>query len=309
MKWHATYLTATLVGMMSLTGCNQSNQAASNTDTNPKTPASSAATPTPATNTTGGKNYKVLIDPQYPPYGSLNEKGKPVGFDIDIIEAIAKQQGLNITLVPAPWETTLDKISKGQYDIAISAIAPSDITNSPYANKVTQSYAYNYGSDAIASIDPVMDTFDQLKTIKVATLSDTGYVNDLKTLQGGTSNLVESKSFFLALQALNRKEVGAVLGDKGILTHLASKFPDTKFTIAGKGKYFERHYPMTIVLKNGDADLATSVNQGIEAIVKDGTYSKIYEKWFHAKPTIMPKPVPIPADDSRFVYTSSVAQP
>ena len=302
MKMNVMHLTTALVGAIavSLTGCGQPNQSTDGSTKNQPTAAASTAS-VDATPVAGGKNYKVLVDPQYPPYDFLDEKGKPVGFDIEILQAIAKQQGFNVTLVSMPWETTLEKLSDGGYDIAVGAIAPSDITDSPNANKLSYSYAYNYGIDAIVSINPVVHHFDQLKNLKVATLADTDYVSDLKELQGNTGNVVESKSFFLALQTLSRKEVDAVLGDKGVLSYHAGQFPESKFVISGKGDYFDHYYPMVIALKNGDPELANVINHGIEAIVKDGTYSKIYEKWFHSQPVIMPKPEPVPTGEADFI--------
>lgn len=116
-----------------------------------------------------------------------------------------------------------------------------------------------------------------------------------------SSHVASSKP---TVQALNRNEVGAVLGDKGVLTYFVNKLPNNKFAISDKGYYFGRYYPMTIALKNGDEELTKSINQGIEAIVKDGTYSKIYEKWFNAKPAIMPKHEPISTDNDGFISTT-----
>ena len=45
-----------------------------------------------------------------------------------------------------------------------------------------------------------------------------------------------------------------------------------------------------IVVKQGNAALRTTLNTGLAAIQADGTYARLYKKWFQAEPPVLPKP-------------------
>lgn len=55
------------------------------------TPASASATSTASVE---GKEYKVAMNAQFPPFESMNSSGKIEGFDVDVMDAIAKKRRL-----------------------------------------------------------------------------------------------------------------------------------------------------------------------------------------------------------------------
>ncbi|MFW2178313.1 MULTISPECIES: substrate-binding periplasmic protein [unclassified Moraxella] len=308
MKSYQFALTGIATGLMlTLTGCNQPASTSQNTE------ASTTASTTPTTQTTNlsTPSYKVIVDAEYPPYDFRDEKGNAMGFDVDILNAIAKNQGFNITVVPMPWNTVMPKVADGSYDIGMGGMSPGDIEDEGFADKITQSYAYAYGIDTIASISPIITDYQSLKNYKVATLADSAYIADMKELMGANTkaNLTETKTVFLGYQKLVNGEVDAVLADKGVLAYFVKQHPlktaDKKVNIDTKGFYFDRYYPMTIISKKDNPELAQKINKGIEAVVKDGTYAKIHQQWFGRTPKVLPKPEPIPLDDSRFVPVPS----
>ena len=46
-----------------------------------------------------GKIYKFAGDQNHPPYEYINKKGEFIGFNIDIIEVIARDQNINIEIM------------------------------------------------------------------------------------------------------------------------------------------------------------------------------------------------------------------
>ena len=68
---------------------------------------------------------KVVIatDATWPPFESINEQTKEIeGFDIDLMNAIAKEAGLEIEFQNVAWDPLLAGMSQCQYDAAISAM-------------------------------------------------------------------------------------------------------------------------------------------------------------------------------------------
>ncbi|MCV4567391.1 transporter substrate-binding domain-containing protein, partial [Escherichia coli] len=65
-------------------------------------PATEASAPAPAP--APAKVYVVGTDAAYAPFESQNEKGEIVGFDIDVVNAIAQKAGFEVKFVNTPWE-------------------------------------------------------------------------------------------------------------------------------------------------------------------------------------------------------------
>jgi len=69
------------------------------------------------------KTIRIASDATWPPFEYIDETTKEVvGFDIDLINAVAEKEGLNIEIVPTEWDALLAGVSQCQYDAAISAI-------------------------------------------------------------------------------------------------------------------------------------------------------------------------------------------
>ncbi|MDZ7651984.1 MAG: transporter substrate-binding domain-containing protein [Burkholderiaceae bacterium] len=68
----------------------------------------------------------VGTDAAYAPFESQNEKGEIVGFDIDLIKAVAAKAGLEIKIVNTPWEGIFNTLAQGDRDMLVSAITITD---------------------------------------------------------------------------------------------------------------------------------------------------------------------------------------
>ena len=65
----------------------------------------------------------VAMDATYPPFEELDAgTNQIVGFDVDLIKAIAEKENLELELVDVRWDALLEGMGKCQYDAAISAM-------------------------------------------------------------------------------------------------------------------------------------------------------------------------------------------
>lgn len=76
-------------------------------------------------NSNGEKVYKVGIDTTYPPF-EFKEGDKYKGIDIDLINAIAKNQGFKIELSPMDFGGIIPALQAGQLDVAIAGMSITD---------------------------------------------------------------------------------------------------------------------------------------------------------------------------------------
>ena len=66
---------------------------------------------------------RVGINASYAPFETVDDVGHLSGFDIDLVKAWAKNQGVQVKFVNLTWPRLLDSLTEGQVDMAVSAIA------------------------------------------------------------------------------------------------------------------------------------------------------------------------------------------
>ncbi len=237
-------------------------------------PVASAPAPAPA------KVYVVGTDAAYAPFESQNEKGEIVGFDIEVVQAIAAKAGIEVKFVNTPWEGIFNTLQQGDRDMVVSAVTITD------ERKQTMDFSDPY-FDA-AQLIAVKETskvakFADLKKLKVGVQTGTTGDEAVSKLLGKTStNVKRFESTPLALKELEAGGVDAVVADNGVIAHYVANNPGGKFKTVSDKEFVPEQYG--IALKKGNAELLAKVNQGLAAIKADGTYNQIYAKYFGAAP-------------------------
>jgi polar amino acid transport system substrate-binding protein len=237
-------------------------------------PAPAASAPAPA------KVYVVGTDAAYAPFESQNEKGEIVGFDIDVVQAIAAKAGIQVKFVNTPWEGIFNTLQQGDRDMIVSAVTITD------ERKQTMDFSDPY-FDA-AQLIAVKETskvtkFADLKKLKVGVQTGTTGDEAVSKLMGKTSTSIKRfESTPLALKELESGGVDAVVADNGVIAHYVANNPGGKFKTVSDKEFVPEQYG--IAVKKGNAELLGKLNQGLAAIKADGTYNQIFAKYFGAPP-------------------------
>lgn len=232
------------------------------------------------------QSYVVGIDANYPPYDFKDENGNAQGFDVDIIKAIAENQGFGVDVVPQDWEVLVKGLDNAQSHIAMSGFYKSEERKEKYL--VSDTYAWGRDAIAVREDEDGIRVFKDLGGRSVATLADSPYIAQLEEVSGkGSPNIIGRSSAFLAFKELAMGNAEAVLAEEGVLLYYAKQFPEVKFKLVGEGDGFEP-YEMTILTPKSETELMEKINAGLANIVADGTYATIYEKWFGRAPTQLP---------------------
>ncbi|MBO7370189.1 MAG: transporter substrate-binding domain-containing protein [Campylobacter sp.] len=74
------------------------------------------------------ESIKIAIDPTYPPFEYKDTNGQIVGFDIDLLAAIAPKAGFNYTLVNTSHDSACNAVNNKSVDMAISAFTIDKFT-------------------------------------------------------------------------------------------------------------------------------------------------------------------------------------
>jgi polar amino acid transport system substrate-binding protein len=246
----------------------------------PPAPAPAAAAPASAP-AAPAKVYVVGTDAAYAPFESQNEKGEIVGFDIDVVKAVAAKAGIEVKFVNTPWEGIFNALGQGDRDMVVSAVTITD------ERKQTMDFSAPY-FDAVQLI-AVKDNgkvakFDDLKKLKVGVQTGTTGDEAVTKLLGKTSTAIKRfESTPLALKELESGGVDAVVADNGVVIHYVANNPADKFkTVADNTSFAPEQYG--IAVKKGNAELLDKINKGLADIKADGTYDKIFTQYFGAPP-------------------------
>ncbi|WKB54958.1 basic amino acid ABC transporter substrate-binding protein [Eleftheria terrae] len=243
----------------------------------PATTEASAPAPAP----TPAKVYAVGTDAAYAPFESQDSTGEIVGFDIDVVRAVAAKAGIEVKFVNTPWEGIFNTLAQGDRDLLVSSITITD------ERKQTMDFSDPYfdAQQLIAVRESSkVAKFDDLKALKVGV--QTGTTGDevvTKLLGKNSTNIKRFESTPLALQELQAGGVDAVVADNGVVVNYIANNQGAKFKTVNDAGFAPEHYG--IAVRKGNTELLEKLNKGLADIKADGTYDQIYAKYFGAKKT------------------------
>ena len=237
----------------------------------PQTAASAPAAP---------KVLLVGTDAAYAPFESQNEKGEIVGFDIDIVRAVARKAGLEVEFVNTPWEGIFNALAQGDRDLLVSSITITD------ERRQTLDFSAPY-FDAHQLIavkqDSKVAAFADLKPLKVGVQIGTTGDEVASKLIGKTSTRIRRfESAPLAIKELESGGVDAVVIDNGVLVNYVANNPAAGLRVVDDPAFPPEQYG--IAVRKGNAELLAKMNQGLAAIRSDGSYDRIYAGYFGKPP-------------------------
>ncbi|MBL0730948.1 basic amino acid ABC transporter substrate-binding protein [Piscinibacter sp. HJYY11] len=239
-------------------------------------PVAAASAPAPAP----AKVYVVGTDAAYAPFESENPQKEIVGFDIDVVKAVAQKAGIEVKFVNTPWEGIFNTLGSGDRDLLVSAITIND------ERKQTMDFSSPYFDAhqliAVKGTSKVTK-FDDLKKLKVGVQTGTTGDEVVTKLQGKNStNIKRFESTPLALKELEAGGVDAVVADNGVVINYVANNAGSKFKTVSDKSFQPEQYG--IAVKKGNTDLLGKINKGLADIKADGTYDKIYAQYFGAAP-------------------------
>jgi polar amino acid transport system substrate-binding protein len=245
----------------------------------PPPPPAPAAEPAAAP-AAAGKVLVVGTDAAYAPFESQDEKGEIVGFDIEVVKAIAAKAGLEVKFVNTPWEGIFNALAQGDRDLLVSAITITD------ERRQTMDFSAPY-FDAHQLIavkgDSQIARFEDLKPLKVGVQTGTTGDEVVTNLLGKDSTAIKRfESTPLALKELEAGGVDAVVADNGVVVHYVANNQGAQFKTVNDTAFTPEQYG--IAVKKGNAELLEKINKGLADIRADGTYDKIYASVFGAAP-------------------------
>lgn len=220
----------------------------------------------------GAAKVRVATDATWPPFESINEQTKEIeGFDIDLLNAIAEKEKLDLEFINVGFDPLLAGIAQGQYDVAISSIT---ITEERKKDMLFSDAYFSAGQIVTVRADNTTITGkDSLAGKKVgAQIGTTGAIEMGKI--AGVS-LKTYDDIGLAFQDLMNGQIDAVVADNPLALGYVGKNP-TKLKTAG-GVFTDEYYGIAVAKKN--PELLAKINSGLKAVKAEGLIEQLSKKW------------------------------
>ncbi|MGW5647211.1 ABC transporter substrate-binding protein/permease [Saccharopolyspora sp. NPDC003752] len=246
----------------------------------PTSAASAAEPPTAKLDAlrSGQATLRVGTDATFPPFEFTDAQGNQLGFDIDLVRALAARAGIkNVEFVQMPFGNIVPALQANQIDVGASAIYIS----TERAKAVDFSDIYYPGGLAIFANekDGSIASLGDLAGKRVAVQVGTKSVEWLKQHQPAAELItVQTNEQMFSSVRLGQADAvvtGAPAGKHFIAQQGGLKQIGDRLTEENYGYAFQK----------ADPALRDAFNTSLKQMHDDGSYSQITEKWFGAETT------------------------
>ena len=221
---------------------------------------------------------RACFDAGYMPFEMKSKNNTYIGFDIDMGKLMAKQMGVKYVPVNTAWDGIIPALLTGKCDIITAGMTITSERNmrvnfaDPYI-VIGQSILLN--PKLKGKITNYKDLNDPKYTI-ASKLGTTGEQATKKFIGKAKYNAFETETD-AAIEVMNGK-ADAMIYDMPFISIYAAQNADKTTAILEPFTY----EPLGWGIKQGDADLLNFLNNFLRQAKGDGTYDRIYNKWFES---------------------------
>lgn len=220
------------------------------------------------------KVLKVACQPTFAPFEFVDEKGEMVGFDIDLIKTVGQRAGYKVEVQNLGFDALIPSVQTKIIDCAISGMTITEARSkvvtfsAPYYtaglrvmvmkdNNEIKSYADLNGKRIACQIGTTGENKSRKVPGGIVTAYNTHAEAAMELVTGGADALISDApvvAFFLKTPAgKNCKAVGEILEAENY----------------------------GIAFNKADVKLIKAINKALTSMKKDGSYDKLYAKWFN----------------------------
>jgi polar amino acid transport system substrate-binding protein len=220
---------------------------------------------------------KVGTTPTYVPFEMTDKQGRIVGFEVDLLQAMSRALGVELELVAVPYTELLSGLMARKFDLIGSGMTVTQERN----------LKLNF-SDSFIVVGQTVLLHPRLagKVASIEDLDDAGY--RIATTEGTTAEAAAQRFLGAArLSSFATPEEGVrqvVTGAADAFIHdapynlIAMTRPENQALLALEQPF--TYEPLAFGLKKGDYDSLNWINHFLNQVAQDGTYDRLYDKWF-----------------------------
>jgi len=211
-------------------------------------------------------------DNSYPPYEFIDETGNPAGFNIDLLQAVALAMQIPLRVELETWNQVRFDLENGKID---------GITGMYYSKARSEHVIFSVpfilvSHSIFVREDAPFKTLTDLKNKKILVQAG-DIMHDFVQQNNLTHQIIQVENPQSALSHL-----AAGKGDAALLARLQGLYYIQEMGLKNVKAVGPTLAPTEycIAVGTGNAALVSQINEGLHIIKTNGTYHKIYQKWF-----------------------------
>ena len=223
------------------------------------------------------KVYRVGMNAEFAPFESQTSEGNVEGFDVDLMNAMAKAGNFKVEFKHQPWESLFPSLGNGDIDIVISGVTITDERKQsmdftdPYF-EITQVVLVPKGKKVASS-----DDLKNMAKVGVVT-GQTGDFSVSKLLGSDNPKISRFETVPLIIKELENGGLDSVVSDSAVIANYVKNNPTKGLDFITLPDFSVENYG--IAVRKGDEAAVKMLNDALKKVRESGEYDKIYAKYF-----------------------------
>jgi arginine/lysine/histidine/glutamine transport system substrate-binding and permease protein len=236
------------------------------------------------------KTLTIAVEGTYPPFEFQTDKGELQGFDVDLMNAIARESGFKVNYQNLPFAGMIPALQARNIDAAVAAMTITE----ERAKTVSFSRPYFRSGLAIAirNNDQSITSFESLKNKRISVQIGTTGAEKAAAIPGAKIRSFDDAP--TAIRELLNGNVDALLHDEPVILYAINSGDVQGIKIVGQ-LLTEEYFGFPTPKKSPNLAL---IDRGLTKLLSNGTYAQVYQKWFGVKPPTLPERLPFQTESA-----------
>lgn len=216
----------------------------------------------------------IATSPDFPPFESLDENGNVVGIEVEIMDLICKELGVEPKIEQMDFDSVLLGIKAGKYDVGMSGISVDEDRK----KNMLFTDAYCLAAQAIVVVEgsdiaSKADLEGKKIAVQTGTTAEKFCMSSGYSVEGFTANADAQTA--LTTGKVNAWVIDDLTAKEMVDTYNAGN-PEKKLVVLSEAMTTE---PYAFAFAFGSEDLVEEINKILAELVADGTVAGIFEKY------------------------------
>lgn len=221
-----------------------------------------------------GGTYIVATDATLPPMSFMSVGNDMIGFEPDLIRAVAEKAEINIHLVNVEWAGLFGGLITKKFDMVISSVTVLE------DRKQRMDFSIPYLKSGLALVvrrdEKTITSFEDAKRNNALIGAQTGTTSSYFLEKESSIKSQEYQMYGHAITDLINGKIDAVLGESSGTLFLKNKPQFQKVKMIGEILSDEFY---AVVLRKNENKLMAQINSALKELIADGTIAQLHKKW------------------------------
>lgn len=225
------------------------------------------------------KVLKVGSSGIYPPFISIDDKGAPQGYDVEVLELVGKSLGYEIEWTFAEFSGIFGMLDAGNIDTVANLIAATDERRERY--DFSSPYAFSGATLVVPEDNTDINSIEDLKGKKVGVLLGNNLHQFLEKWNKENGNEIIITPYQDVSGTYNEVALGRLDAFIDVKITAASRIKNEglPLKIYGDDYLINYDYAFPFVRSEENKEFLAAFSAEVEKLLKDGTLKKLSDKW------------------------------